>query len=952
MGKRHLPPLALSILCVAPVLGLPPSDFVPDPYAVVRYGPAYRYPQAGWLVVHVEGRPYERGVQHGRLLAEEIAGHVRCYAACQGWKAPADAWRLTRQLAEALFLRGYDRELLEEMKGIADGASAAGATFDGRALDLVDIVTLNAWAELMCLQSGLRATPTRLEGLVFREAAAQPAPPPQKGHCSAFAATGPATADGQIVFGHITMFDLYPSSFYNIWLDIQPDNGHRIAMQTYPGGVYSAMDYYITDAGLLALETTIDQTRFHAAGAPLAGRMRHALQYRDTIDGVVEELRKNNNGLYTNEWMLADTRTNEIAMFELGTYKDRLYRSSKGEWFGGTEGFYWGCNNAKDLDVRLETIAAVNDRPANLVWRPADRDMAWVKLYQQYKGKIDDDFGRIAFSTPPICSAAAVDAKYTTTRLAKALSTHAIFGPPLGRTWEPTPQEVRRYPEVRPVVSNPWTILHAVPPPDDSRSLQIAQGVSASAPADPTPPPTHAVDLAYAEYRSEAQEDDDGKSDSDASPAPMAQPFWHGTLLPKTDADVWLAAAFAEYHDIVAKQRGRSDASLRPCRCADDADAAAVSVFAARARYLRAAAAGDVPLGHTRSETASDRWYQIASGKGVLLLAEMRNAVGDPAFFDLMDSFGRAHAGKEVTTAEFRAHVEACEHQLPRGFFDFWLNETGLPRLRLTGAALRDGPTAADAHRPYRFEARLVADRGPLPPFMDITAEFGGDDEETQHVAIDADSGALHAEFAQHPARVVVDKYGRTARADAGTADVRAFARELDRTLIVAGTQDDAAGNAAAAERLQRALRIEWHNVDVPIKLDRDVTQADLHAHHLLLVGSARTNQVTSRFAAALPVSFGLQSFTVRGRTCAHPQSAVLAAAENPLNPRYTCVVLAGLSASATYQCADALRPQDEGAQVIVLPHAGKRRRCVVAPADWTMECSAERSASAAPRAR
>ena len=38
----------------------------PDPAAVQRYGPAYRFPQAGWTVLHIEGEPYERGEQHGR----------------------------------------------------------------------------------------------------------------------------------------------------------------------------------------------------------------------------------------------------------------------------------------------------------------------------------------------------------------------------------------------------------------------------------------------------------------------------------------------------------------------------------------------------------------------------------------------------------------------------------------------------------------------------------------------------------------------------------------------------------------------------------------------------------------------------------------------------------------------------------------------------------------------
>src|SRR5437899_110218 len=63
-----------------------------------------------------EGEPYERGYQHGRLLAPEIAGFVRCFAAQQSSKAPAEGWRLTRTLVDSLFVRRYEKEYLEEMK--------------------------------------------------------------------------------------------------------------------------------------------------------------------------------------------------------------------------------------------------------------------------------------------------------------------------------------------------------------------------------------------------------------------------------------------------------------------------------------------------------------------------------------------------------------------------------------------------------------------------------------------------------------------------------------------------------------------------------------------------------------------------------------------------------------------------------------------------------------------
>src|SRR6266704_746445 len=212
------------------------QSFTPDPHSVQRFGPAYRYPQGGWIVLHLEGAPYERGFQHGRLLAPEIAGYVRCFALQQSATAPAD------------------------------GAADAGAEFEGRAIDLTDIVAVNCWAEIETLPGALEATPTGLEKLRFKKPAAQKMPDPPMGHCSAFAATGPATKDGKIVFGHITMFALYPGNYFNVWLDVKPAKGHRVLMQSYPGGIQSGMDYYMNDAGLLVAETTIHQTRFNDKG--------------------------------------------------------------------------------------------------------------------------------------------------------------------------------------------------------------------------------------------------------------------------------------------------------------------------------------------------------------------------------------------------------------------------------------------------------------------------------------------------------------------------------------------------------------------------------------------------------------------------------------------------------------------------------------------------------------
>jgi hypothetical protein len=904
-------PLWIALLLIA--LAIParaatpvPADFKPDPYSVQRHDAGYRYPQAGWIVVHIEGEPYERGFQHGKLLAPEIAGYVRCLAALSSPKAPEDGWKLVRRTVNALFLRRFDKEYLEEMKGIADGATAAGARFDNRPIDLVDIAGLNLLPELDTLASALEATPTGLEGIRFPKSQPRAMPPAQQMHCSAFAATGPATADGKVVIGHITMYGLYPSLFFNVWLDVKPAKGRRVLMQTYPGGIQSGLDYYMNDAGLVVCETTIQQTHFAAEGQTIASRIRQALQYSENIDQAVTILKKANNGLYTNEWLLADTKTNEIAMFELGTGKSRLRRSSKGEWFGGTEGFYWGCNNTKDLEVRMETVPSTKDRPHNVVWRPSTRDQKWLELYQRHKGKIDASFGRLAFTTPPLAAYHSLDAKYTTTDLAKELKTWALYGPPLGKSWQPTDQEKQKYPEIRAMASNPWVILHTAAPAKPATEL-VAKDV---------PERFHGA------VEKEDQEEKD-------RPIPTV-PAWHGTILPKSEADTWLAAAFADYEKIVALEKTGTDAKSR----SHVRERVALELFGQRSGYLAGVKAlRDIPLAETRSDLSQAHWYRMAAGKGVCLLQALRQALGDDSFVDMMDAFGREHAGKEVTSAEFQAHVEKWaakggkEIGVP-DFFATWLKQPALPRLRLAEVKMNA------AGGGFVVEGVLLREGWPLPMKVEVVIETAGD-EVQRTISLKSARTPFRIEMKAAPRRLVVDRRGDTPKANGAVYGVHSFFAELEETWIVYGTGDERAANQEAAENLQRAMLERGPNITLPIKTDKEVTEAELKAHHVLLIGRPDSNTVIERFRTSLPISFGSRSFTVGTEVYAHAGSAALAAAENPLNPRYSVVVIAGLSAEATLRAAPLLAGRENlKGEVVVAPHGAKPRSLVLPARD------------------
>ncbi len=801
----------------------------PDPASVQRFGPAYRYPQDGWTVLHIEGEPYERGYQHGRLMGSEIAAHLKCFASTLSSKAPAEDWQSTRRLVNALFLRRYEKEFLEEMKGIADGTNESGGRFYDRPIDVVDIVALNCWPEIESLDSALEATPTGLEGMKFPHAQPRAIPKPRPEHCSAFAATGPATKDGKIVFGHITMFSLYPANFYNVWLDIKPAKGHRVLMCAYPGAMQSGMDYYMNDAGLLIAETTIGQTRFDGTGTSEASRIRQAIQYASTIDEAVSILKTNNNGLYTNEWLLGDINTNEIALFELGTHKSKLHRSCKKEWIGGTEGFYWGCNNTKDLELRLEAIPSVAGRPANMVFRPSDRDQAWQRLYQKHKGKIGIDFGFEAFTTPPLAAFRSLDAKFTTSDMAKDLKSWALFGPPLGRTWQPTYAERQRYPDIKPLVSNPWTVLHGkAPAAGDVVAVDVPLLKGAPAVGVAGGKKTTTVGGASAVGAAIAVP---GKKTKGL----LNEPAWRGTILPRTDGDIWLATAFADYERIVGADKLRGDSPA-------DRDALALDLFPYRSSYLTAArSGGDVALANIKSDLTRDEWYRIASGKGVLAMHELRRQLGDPLFEETMDSFGTKHAGGRVTTAQFQSHVEHAAGKSLASLFDAWMKQTGLPGSPATASGV----------------------------------------------------------------------------------SITSFTRDQDRSLIVYGTADETHTNREAAETLQKLQRESGSNFTIPIKSDKEVTDEDLRTRHLLLIGRPDSNELVERFRKSLPIEFGDRSFVVRGKTYANAGSAIVAAADNPLNNQLSVVVIAGLSADSTFHAPAAFLRGRRAAQILVLPSNG-----------------------------
>jgi hypothetical protein len=311
----------------------------------------------GWIQVRLEGTPGEIGFQHGYLLAPEIQDAFKDISTEMSHDEKKD-WSFFRKTAQELFWPHIEQEYRDELTGIVDGQKAHGG-----ALDIWDIVAMNAWLELPYYDKWLDKSK----------------PHTTADHCSAFVASGKYTRDGRVVIGHNNWTSYASGERWNIMFDIRPAKGSRILMDGVPGLIHSADDFGINGAGIIITETTISGfSGFDPNGIPEFVRARKAMQYATSIDEFAAIMKDGNNGGYANNWLVADRKNNEIASLELGLKNVVLQRTR--------DGFFVGSNFPNDPKlVKEETDFDVNDKAKSENARHA----RWLTLMEQNKGKID-----------------------------------------------------------------------------------------------------------------------------------------------------------------------------------------------------------------------------------------------------------------------------------------------------------------------------------------------------------------------------------------------------------------------------------------------------------------------------------------------------------------------------------------------------------------------------------
>lgn len=823
------------------------------PMETVRwFDKGFRYDDKGWIFVHIEGKPYQRGYQYGYLLNGEIVEYMKKLGYRQNLDDVVDGWGQLRRITDAFFLRKYDKEYLTEMKGTADGAAKAGAKFNGRKIDLIDIVTLNTAIDIGQAWRALSRTPHALSGKSFLNAEDELNIPMRQHKCSGFLANGPASKDGNIVFGQIFMWNGYTGVHWNVICDVVPDKGHRIVYETFPGGIHSGADFYINSAGLMMGETTVSQTPFDSKGTPQSYRIRKAAQYASSIDEAVRILKHKNNGQYTNDWLMADTKTNEIAIFLLGTKKTKLWRSSTGEFPGDTEGFYWSNNNNKDPEVRKEYIPHPENAPYDLVFSPWNRDIAFQEFFKKYNGKIDAIAGVNLWASSPINRAHACDGKITTKEMAENLVFLAHFGKVTLREKFPGPNNrlLQDKPGATPHLSLGYSIVSPVFVAEKLKEWRASNQLSKNS-------------KGYPELKTDVAEVKEFYSFDQRK-------LWFNTVYPASEKENWFVSATSAYWKML---RHLPDSPQK----AYDRLSRGLSGIDHSLNYTISREGVIAPL---KAQRVYDRYnhYRIPRTRGTFLLHQLRLLLGNSTFSNVMNAIHDRFKDQPVSTRQLITMAGIKAKRPLKAFFMQWLNRTDLPRINITGSANQAGG---------QWQVTLkVTQNGEPYHFITTVSIVAGDRKKMEKVEILKKEHIFTFNCAEKPVEVEFNAGNDIPLPREKFYTFSNYFDDFHHTLFVYGTKQQIEANRTLTIRYRDLLADRFTEILPEVLKDSEISKDQLATHDIFVIGGTADNLLTTIMAKKLGLKFGKNYFQWHGKVYGEHDDGLVVVFPNPFNSR------------------------------------------------------------------
>ncbi|VVB92190.1 Acyl-coenzyme A:6-aminopenicillanic acid acyl-transferase [uncultured archaeon] len=357
--------------------------------------------QNGVKILHIKGKPYEMGFQHGYLLADKIALMInRTLLATAAYVAKQTDSDLKK--AQEMLWSGQKKaepfipvEFKEEMRGIADGVKAAGV-----GVTLEQILLWNTNYDQWCIYAH-----PHWQGDSGENPDTQGLTQPAGGGCSSFCAWDEwAGGDGKLIFGKNEDNFNMPEQLDNRMMVIaDPDNGFGHAFLSYPGMI--GLDGGLNENGF-EMMTQLNSMQYESmAGCGIAIFTRLLLTHASTVDDAIKIFQEHPRcaGI---AYHVADAKAKKAAVVETSSRMvsvrypmpnvKAMWQTNHSNCYPGWTG-YSGYNMVADqvLVNELKDISTIEKwqnslkEPYNFYVQAPSRFERYRQLiYDEYRGKI------------------------------------------------------------------------------------------------------------------------------------------------------------------------------------------------------------------------------------------------------------------------------------------------------------------------------------------------------------------------------------------------------------------------------------------------------------------------------------------------------------------------------------------------------------------------------------
>jgi len=358
------------------------------------YGKGFLENSGGIRVLHLKGSPYERGYQHGTLLASEITNvisdGITGAASVVATALQANIETGLQKLKEGQKAAGpyIPPEFREEMTGIADGIASKGSP-----MTLDDVLLWNTMYDSWCFFAHPDPSDPN------RPAERHAYPP----GCSSCSTWGDATQDGSLIMGkNMDNLDL-PGILENRILVISdPDHGFGHANITHPGMI--AIDGGFNEGGIEMMTQYSPSIYETMSGCGIGILSRLILQYAHTINDAVNILTVYPRCTGIN-YHVTDAKVNRAAVIEVSASEAAIRRPEKGTdalWtsnhyncYPGWKG-YTGKNMVKGQApvYKLQDISTI-EKWQEGIYDPKNDNIAGAGRFKRYEKLVKENYGRI-----------------------------------------------------------------------------------------------------------------------------------------------------------------------------------------------------------------------------------------------------------------------------------------------------------------------------------------------------------------------------------------------------------------------------------------------------------------------------------------------------------------------------------------------------------------------------